>query len=92
MSMYVLAPSDPDCGNTSFSGPNGVITSPLLPLSYPHDLDCLYSITGVQSNAIALSFLSFSLDGRSRTVGTDYCFNDYVTVCGLELCIYKLNL
>lgn len=83
--MSVLAQSDPECGNTTFSGPNGIIASPQFPLTYPHNLNCLYSITGGQKKAISLSFLSFRLDGRSNmnTRYDDHCYGDWLTVCTL---------
>src|SRR5678815_4249906 len=87
--MSVLAESDPECGNTSFSGPNGFITSPRFPLSYPHNLNCLYSITGGQRKTISLSFLSFDLEGTASAYSMDSCTSDWLTVSTLNLRMQK---
>jgi len=89
--MSILVSSDPECGNASFSGSTGFIMSPRFPLSYAHNLNCLYSITGSQKNSIYLTFLSFSLEGTSNVLSIDSCYSDWVTVSNLNLhCMHVL--
>ena len=89
LSIFVRVVSDPECGNTSFSGPSGVITSPQFPLSYAHNLNCLYSITGGQQNSIFLSVLLLSLEGTSNTLSIDSCDHDWLKVSSLKLSIHN---
>ena len=77
--------TDEDCGNTSFTYINGVISSPRYPLTYPPSLNCIYSIDVGRTKTITLYFLSFNLDGRSSKYGADYCIHDWLKVsCSLR--------
>ena len=87
-SMSILAPSDPECGNTAFSGSTGFITSPQFPLTYAHNLNCLYSITGGQMNTVYLAFHAFHLEGASNEPSIDSCYSDWITVSSLKLCMH----
>ena len=53
----------------------GNFSSPNYPFSYPHHLDCTWSITVTQGNYIYLQFSYFSLE-----YGESHCPYDYVEV------------
>ena len=66
-----------DCGNTSFSGSEGVITSPNFPLPYPHNISCTYSIDVSGNNSVLLKFLNFDLEAPGFL---ERCRHDWLTV------------
>jgi len=72
--------SGEECGNTSFTGPTGVITSPKYPLTYPHGLNCTYSIEVDRTKTISFDFLSFELEGSIYSSMTEICNHDWLTV------------
>lgn len=74
-----------ECGNTSFTGATAVVTSPRFPASYPHNLICFYSIEVGPMKTISLDFLSFNLEGTSKTPAYDSCIHDWLTVSNLLL-------
>src|SRR6218665_4163794 len=74
--------SDEEFGNTSFTGPTGVITSPKFPLTYPHGLNCVYSIEVDRTKTISFDFLSFELEGSIYSSMTEICNHDWLTVSG----------
>ncbi|XP_028415707.1 fibrillin-1-like [Dendronephthya gigantea] len=58
------------CGESQLYPP-GKLTSPLHPLSYPHYLDCSWTISSTNGRKILLQFTSFLLEG-SYSCGFDY--------------------
>ncbi|XP_028418450.1 fibrillin-1-like [Dendronephthya gigantea] len=58
------------CGESQLYPP-GKLTSPLYPLSYPHYLDCSWTISSTNGRKILLQFTSFLLEG-SYSCGFDY--------------------
>ena len=78
--IIILGYSNGECGNTSFTGTTGVITSPKFPQAYPHGLNCVYSIDVGLVETFSLLFLSFHLEGTSNTYSPDNCPHDWLTV------------
>ena len=48
------------CGG-NFTVPQGILTSPSYPDSYPYNMDCIYTITQPPDTVILLSFVSMSI-------------------------------
>lgn len=80
-----------DCGESSFSGREGLVTSPESTLSYPHDLSCTYSIDIGRNNSVLLKFLNFDLESSTHYHDYNYddtdnndniCTRDWLTVSG----------
>ncbi len=59
------------CGEGSYNGPSGVITSPNYPDNYPNNLKCQYYIIASAESSISIIFEHFDLEDDK----------DYVTVC-----------
>ena len=59
----------------SLTDPQGNFSSPNYPSSYPHNLNCIWSITATQGSHIYLQFSYFSLE-----YGGKHCRYDYVEV------------
>ena len=62
------------CAN-NLTNLQGNFSSPNYPSSYPHHLDCLWSITVTPGSFIYLQFSDFSVE-----YGSSYCPYDYVEV------------
>ncbi|XP_068694611.1 uncharacterized protein [Montipora foliosa] len=67
-------PAPGSCAN-NLTDLQGNFSSPNYPFSYPHHLDCLWSITVTPGSFIYLQFSDFSVEYGSR-----YCPYDYVEV------------
>src|SRR6218665_3062641 len=76
--------SEIDRVNTSVTGPNGFITSPHYPLSYPHNVDYTYSFNINRTQTVGLYFYSFNLEGTARSY-LDSCHYDWLLVSSLVL-------
>ena len=59
----------------SLTGLQGNFSSPNYPFSYPHNLNCIWSITVTPGSYIYLQFSKFSLE-----YGGKHCWYDYVEV------------
>lgn len=77
------------CGDTWFSGSNGVIISPYFPLPFPDKINCKYSINIGQSNSVQLKFKHFHLKWPESTSN---CPHQWLTVCAMNLIPLSLTL
>src|SRR6218665_16091 len=78
--LTILCVVDAHCGNSSFIGTTGTILSPGYPLSYPPNLDCVYTIDVDRTKTISFDFLQFNLEGTSKFPKKDVCLNDWLKV------------
>src|SRR6218665_3700102 len=56
-----------ECGDSSFSAPNGFVMSPNFPLPHPSNMNCKYAIVVGLKNSVQLKIKHFSLDSRHQT-------------------------
>ena len=59
------------CGG-NFTTPNGFLTSPSYPNSYPNYADCIYTISQPTGTVILLKFLSIAIEYRGNDCDSDY--------------------
>ena len=71
------------CGETVFSGLNGILTSPNYPFPYPHNMSCKYSIDVGRNSSALLKLKVFDLE---RPDSADIC-KDWLMVCLIKLSI-----
>lgn len=66
------------CGG-NFSTRTGTLMSQNFPNAYPHNTDCLWTVTVERGRPIILTFEQFDVEGPSSGQGTS-CQYDYVAV------------
>ena len=69
---------DPYCGSVchEYSDSNGTITSPNFPKLYPHDAECIYTISQSNSTYINLTIIQFDIE----EVDSDLVCFDYLEI------------
>ena len=67
------------CGG-SFTTPNGFLTSPSYPYSYPSYADCFYTISQPIGTTIVLTFQSMNIHPHPWGNCDDHCGCDYLEI------------
>lgn len=75
-----------DCGETQFTGNDGVIHSPNYPNVYPHSSQCEWTITSPrEDDKINITFIAFDMEAGSNLLSCKY---DFLEVGAFRLTSY----
>lgn len=80
---------DAACGGNIVARTHGVISSPGYPGNYPHNRDCVWTVSGSPGQKIGLSFGQLALE---RHPNCSYDYLEVVTTANYKFSSHSINL